>query len=38
MIRQRMQHAIEDKLSATQYGFRPKRSTYVYISRYLHNS
>ena len=37
MIRQRMQHAIEDKLSATQYGFRPKRSTShaIYIIRRL---
>ena len=27
MIRQRMQLAVEDKLSATQYGFRPSKST-----------
>ena len=27
MIRQRMRNAIDDKLSPTQYGFRPNKST-----------
>ena len=37
MIRQRMQLAVEDKLSATQYGFRPSKSTShaIYIVRRL---
>ena len=37
MIRQRMQEAVEDKLSATQYGFRPHKSTShaIYIIRRL---
>ena len=37
MIRQRMQNAINDALSNTQYGFRPQRSTShaIYIIRRL---
>ena len=37
MIRQRMQLAVEDRLTATQYGFRPSKSTShaIYIVRRL---